>query len=258
MGSTNQKITSRSNLRLAVAKVHVWQASLEQPAGVVQILETLLSEDERRRAGKIRYAQHRQSFTVSRGILRVLLSRYTSRRPEEIQFKYSLTGKPFLAGNEENADICFNLSHAGLLALYAFSQDRQVGIDVECIRPMDDMDQIASRNFSPGEYRRFQSVPERDRLMAFYHCWTRKEAFIKATGEGLTFPLREFEVSFEPGYPAELLSVSGSRDLARRWSMHDLKTWDGYAAALVVDGNDYSISHKQWMYTKFFDKKLAG
>jgi 4'-phosphopantetheinyl transferase len=111
---------------------------------------------------------------------------------------------------------------------------------------MEEMDLVAKRIFSPDESDKFQKISERERLRAFYNCWTRKEAFIKAIGEGLSFPLQKLEISFEPDLPARLLSVADSVEQTNKWSMHDIKSWDGYAAALVVEGNDYSISHKQW------------
>jgi 4'-phosphopantetheinyl transferase len=248
---SNQKANSLSSFHLANSKVQIWHASLLQPPEVVQKLQSVLSEDERQRADRFRFAEHRLSFWVGRGILRFLLSRYTGMRPEQIQFKYTLAGKPFLANGDSHPEICFNLSHAGQVALYAFSWGQQVGIDVESIRPMEEMDQVAKSNFSPGEYLNLQRVSEVRRVEAFYKCWTRKEAFIKAIGEGLSFPLQEFEVSFEPDVPAQLLTVRGSSEEANRWTMHDLKTWDGYAAALVVEGKDHSISHKRWTYAQF-------
>jgi 4'-phosphopantetheinyl transferase len=132
-----------------------------------------------------------------------------------------------------------------------------VGIDVECIRPMEEMDRIAKMNFSPQEYRKFQGVSKPDRLKAFYNCWTRKEAFIKARGDGLYFPPQNFDVSFEPNLPAQFLSVDGSFEQAKKWSMHDIETREGYAAALVVEGNDYSISHKQWKYTQLNEQGIV-
>ncbi len=247
----NQKVIGWSDLRVANTKVHIWHASLQQPLEVVQKLEAVLSEEERQRAERFRFKEHRHSFIVSRGILRDLLSRYTGIQPGRIRFKYNLAGKPFLANEEAVPDIYFNLSHAGKLVLYAFSWGRQVGIDVECVRPMEEMDQVAERIFSPGEYDRFRKISEKDRLRAFYNCWTRKEAFIKAVGEGLSFPLREVEVSLEMDVPAQFITILGSRQEAERWTLHNLKTWDGYAAALGVEGSDHSISHKQWTYTRF-------
>ncbi len=208
MIASNQKAIDWSDFRVTNTKVHVWHASLQQPVEVVQKLEAVLSEEERQRADRFRFAKDRQSYIVGRGILRNLLSRYTGIKPEEIQFKYNPAGKPFLANQEAVPEICFNLSHAGQLVLYAFSWGRQVGIDVECIRPMEEMDLVAERIFSPGEYDRFRKISEKDRLRAFYNCWTRKEAFIKAIGDGMSFPLQEFEVSFEPDVPAQLLNCS--------------------------------------------------
>jgi 4'-phosphopantetheinyl transferase len=250
---SNQKTISWSSFRVAGTRVHVWHASLEQPAEVVRTLEAVLSEEERGRADRFRYQEHRRSFIVSRGILRNLLYRYTGIRADQIQFKYNLAGKPFLAAEEMVPEIHFNLSHAGNLVLYAFSWGLPVGIDVECIRPMEDMDRVAEMSFSTGEYARFQKIGKQDRLRAFYNCWTRKEAFIKAIGDGMSFPLQEFEVSLEPDRPAELLSIQGSVEKANHWAMHDLKTRDGYTAALVVQGKDHLISNKQWTDAHLLD-----
>lgn len=252
------KLISWASFTLANGKVHVWHASLEQPEEVIRKLEAVLSNEERQRAEQARHQQGRQSFVASRGILRILLSQYTGITPEQIEFKYTLAGKPYLAGREQTLDISFNLSYDGLLVLYAFSWGREVGIDVECIRPIDKMDEVARQTFSPEEYRYFRGLHGETRLTAFFNAWTRKEAFVKAAGYGSDFSRQDFEVSLEPDFPAELLTVAGSRELAARWSMHDIKTWDGYAAALVVEGHDYSISHKQWAYSHFLQESQAG
>jgi 4'-phosphopantetheinyl transferase len=251
----NQKDIRWSSFRLAAAKVHIWQASLLQPEDVVQQLQASLSEEERQRANRFRSPEHRRAFILGRGVLRDLLYRYTGIEPGQIRFKYNLAGKPFLASEEDAPEIHFNVSHAGQLVLFAFSWDCPVGIDVECIRPMEEMDQVAERSFSAQEYRKFQRIREPARLKAFYHCWTRKEALVKATGEGLSFPLSDIEVSFEPDEPVELLSIHGSPERAGHWTMHDLKAQDGYAAALVVAGKDHSLSHKQWTGPFFTGQK---
>jgi 4'-phosphopantetheinyl transferase len=243
----NQKVIGWSSLKVANTKVHVWHASLLQPEEDVRKLEAALSEDERQRAERFRFQEHRRSFIVGRGILRNLLSRYTGIQPDQIMFQYNTAGKPSLAKGNTIPEIHFNLSHSGQLALYAFSWGGPVGIDVERIRPMEEMDHVAEMNFSTGEYKKFQGVSQQDRLRAFYNCWTRKEAFIKAVGDGMSFPMKEFEVSLEPDMPAKLLSVWGSLEEANRWSLHEITSRDGYAAALVVEGKDYSLSHKQWL-----------
>ncbi len=253
----NQKAIRWSSFCVTNTKVHVWHASLQQPVEVVQKLQAVLSEEERQRAERFRFQEHRNTFIVSRGILRDLLSRYTGIEPGRILFKYNLAGKPFLANEEAVPEIYFNLSHAGQLVLYAFSWGRQVGIDVE-MHSANGGDGSGSRSiFSPGEYDRFRKISEKDKLRAFYNCWTRKEAFIKAIGEGVSFPLQDFEVSFEPDMPAQLLTVHGSYEQANLWTMHDLKAQDGYAAALVVEGKDHSISHKQWTDFSFYEQDTA-
>ena len=249
---SNETFTSRPALLLTNTKVHIWHASLDQPVEVLQKLGFVLSEEEIGRAERFRYRQHRQYFIAGRGILRFLLSQYTGIAPGQIQFAYTQSGKPLLTSRDETMDICFNLAHAGGLVLYAFTCGRRIGIDLEAIRPIEEMDEVAKMNFSPQEYQKFQMIHEEARLTAFYNCWTRKEAFVKAIGDGRSYPLQDFEVSLAPGETARLISLQGSQRRASNWSMHDLRTRDGHVAALVVEGNGYSISHRQWTPPHFF------
>lgn len=235
-------LNSQSSPMLMNGEVAIWHASLEQPAAVLAELQTVLSEEERTRAGRFHFQKHQNAFIAGRGILRLLLSGQTGIHPKDLQFKYTQHGKPFLAGS----DIHFNLSHSGGIVLYGLSPDRQVGIDIEQIRPLKELEQIAKNHFSPEEYHQLSSVREDDRLAAFFRCWTRKEAFIKAIGEGISFPLQEFTVSLKAGYPAKLMSVRGSVENTHRWSMHDVEVPEGYAAALVVEGTGASITHRAW------------
>lgn len=246
MDSFNRATDSQVVRELTSQDVDVWFASLEQPAAVVTELEVLLTDDEKNRAGRFYFEQHRRFYVAGRGILRVLLSHYTGIEPGEIQFEYTKYGKPFLASRDGFSNICFNLSHSYRYVMYAFTRSHLVGIDIEYIRPIEDMDQIALRNFSADEYQKFRSIDEVDKVQAFFNCWTRKEAFIKAIGEGVSFPLQKFDVSLEPGYPAQLISLFGSPQNAKHWSMHDLRAPDGYAAALVVQGKEHLISQQNW------------
>lgn len=233
---------------LTDADVHVWYASLEQPAEVVEKLGATLSAEEKVRAERFHFARHRRLFIISRGILRNLLSRYLNIEPGNLEFEYTPTGKPHLSSQGVSPDVFFNLSHSGNRVILAFTRQRQVGVDIEIIHPIHDMDQLARRNFSPDEYKEFKSVGEADRMKAFFHCWTRKEAFIKAIGDGLSFPLQEFTVSFSPGKPAKLLSVSAHEQESVRWSMSDIRVADGYAAALVVEGSSFTILQREWFF----------
>jgi 4'-phosphopantetheinyl transferase len=186
----NQETTGWSSFQAVNTKVPIWHASVKQTVEVVQKLEAVLSDEERQRAERFRFREHRRSFIVSRGILRDPLSHYTGIEPGRIEFKYNLAGKPFLANEGAVPEMYFNPSHAGQMVLYAFSWDRQVEIDVECIRPMEEMDLVAERMFSPSEYDRFRKIGAKDRLRAFYNYWTRREAFLKAIGDGMSFPLQ--------------------------------------------------------------------
>jgi 4'-phosphopantetheinyl transferase len=233
--------------RLTHDEVHVWRASLRQPSSVVAGLGVVLSREEIERVERFHFERDRRSFTVGRGILRYLLSGYTSAEPQQLHFEYTSTGKPFLSGRNGQSDLNFNLSHSGEFVLYAFSLGRQIGIDIEYIRPLEGLEQVAESNFSAGEYKELRTMSGEVRLQAFFNCWTRKEAFIKALGDGLSFPLQEFDVSLLPGEPARLLRLHGSPLEAARWSMVDLQPAQGYVAALVVEGNSYSISHRDWI-----------
>lgn len=226
--------------------VHVWSASLQQSAKVVQRLAAVLSEDERTRAERFHFANHRSFFIVGRGILRTLLAAYLNLEPQKVQFEYTQSGKPFLLPSHGVQGLCFNLSHSAGIAMYAFSQNRRIGIDIEYVRSIPDMDQIAAGNFSEQENLQFKAADINEKQQAFYNCWTRKEAFIKAIGEGLSFPLHQFDVSLIPGEPARLLSIFGSEQEAAHWSLYELRPAEGYVAALVIEGNGCSISYQGW------------
>ena len=233
---------------LKAPDVHIWHTSLEQSGEAVHALKAILSEEELKRAERFHFDQHRRHFIAGRGILRQLLSLYSGIEPGQLQLEYTRNGKPFLPGMEDESGIRFNLSHSGGMAVYAFTRGREVGIDIEHQRPIDDIDRIAERNFSAKEYTTFGTLPEGERLEAFYLCWTRKEAFIKAIGEGISFPLQQFDVTLIPGEPAQLLSVNGSSEKARCWSMHNLTIAEGYAAALVIDGSNCILTQHKWEY----------
>ena len=239
---------SLSDRSLRAPDVHIWHALLEQPGETVQALRAVLSEDELKRAERFHFDLHRWHFVAGRAILRHLLSLYTGIEPGQLQLEYTRNGKPYLPGMEDESGIRFNLSHSGGMAVYAFTRGREVGIDIEHQRPIDDINRIAERNFSAMEYSTLGTLPDVEKLEAFYLCWTRKEAFIKAIGEGISFPLQQFDVTLIPGEPARLLAVDGSQEKAKRWSMHNLTIAEGYAAALIVEGRDCTLTKHKWEY----------
>lgn len=221
--------------------VHVWRASLRVPPAQLAALEATLDEAERARADGFRSLEHRDRFVVGRGELRAILARYAGAPPEALRFGYGRRGKPAIAAVMNPGDLRFNLAHAGDLALYAITRARELGVDLERIAPREG-EVLAERFFSRGEVLALRALPAADRLEAFYTCWTRKEAYLKATGDGLTTPLDQFEVAFRPGEPAALLRVAGDPVEPGRWSLAALDVDPDYAAALCVEGQGWSLS----------------
>jgi len=224
--------------------VHVWQARLDQFAGRQGQMLELLSADERERAGRFHFADDRSHFIAARALLRTLLGRYLDLPPHQLSFTYGTYGKPALAGEGESRALRFNVSHSHGVALYAVARERDVGVDVEYVRREVVGESIAERFFSAREVATLRALPAEVQPQAFFNCWTRKEAFIKAKGEGLSFPLDRFEVSLDPKEPAALVSVRDDPREASRWSLQALPVEEGYAAALAVEGHAWRLEHR--------------
>jgi 4'-phosphopantetheinyl transferase len=240
----NQVFMPESQIKIpASGEIQVWYASLDRPESHFQ---ELLSQDERDRAGRFIFERDRIQYIVRRGILRILLGCYLGLEPGLVRFNYSNNDKPALAEKYYHTEMHFNLSHSERMAVYAFTSDREIGIDIEQIRDIPDMEQIFERFFSPREKEVFHILSESKRKEAFFNCWTRKEAFIKATGDGLSRPLDGFDVSLVPGEPARLLGIEGNSEEVSRWYMQDLKGAFGFAAALAVKGPSGNIQSRQW------------
>lgn len=231
---------SRATLTLDADTVHVWRAELDRPPHDVDGLFRHLSSDETERAGRFRLAQHRDRYVVGRGVLRTLLGRYLNTRPGALRFTYNARGKPKLAG----ADLQFNVTHSGGIALFAVTRAAPVGIDVERVRPNVTDDRIAERFFAPEEVDALRALDPSDRHEAFFRCWTRKEAFVKACGEGLSLALDRFVVSLSPDVAPALLETKDDPNEANEWSLHELRPGPGYIAALAVRCPDIVL--EQW------------
>lgn len=229
------------DLTLGCDEVHVWRATLDVEASRVRSLQQILTADERARAERFHFREDRERFIVARGRLRIILGRYLMVDPSELRFSYSLYGKPSLAGGFDADALCFNLSHADGLALYAVARGRRLGVDIERVRADVADERVAEQFFAPGEVAALRAFSESMRPLAFFNCWTRKEAYIKARGEGLSLRLDQFEVSLAPGEPAALLRTSGDPQESTRWSLRALDTDPGYVAALAVEGSGWSL-----------------
>ncbi len=217
--------------------IAIWHANLVQPVPTMLALRQRLSADELARAKRFHFDRDRNHYIVARGLLRRLLSHYLNLLPDQLRFTYTDYGKPDLVAAQNPADLRFNLSHSGEMVLYGVTYGRNIGIDIEQLRTLDDFEGIATSFFSPHEKAVLRTVPDAQKALAFFNCWTRKEAYIKAQGQGLSLPLDSFDVTLRPGEAAQLLEVRGARDdEASYWTMQALETVTGYVAAVIVEG----------------------
>lgn len=231
------------HLELLPEEAHVWRIDLKQPPTTKSELLSMLSQEEHERLAQFRFEHLQQSFLISHGALRQILAQYTGLAPAQLRFAIGPFGKPALS---PASDLRFNLSHSENLALIAITRTRELGVDIEFMRAVREFEQIAARNFSPHEYETLCALAPEEKLGAFFNCWTRKEAFIKALGEGLNMSLDQFEVAFVPGREARLTSLRGSASEAARWSLFALHPAHGYAAALAVHGAVTKLSCWNW------------
>jgi 4'-phosphopantetheinyl transferase len=224
-------------LTLGPNEVHVWRIALGRADGGEASLAATLSPDEQTRAARLPAAHARRRFVAARGALRTILGRYAGLAPAELRFCYGLRGKPAL---DLATPLRFNLSHSSELALLAVAHGREIGVDVEAIRADRELERIADRFFSAAEVAALRAAPPEERADAFYRCWTRKEAYIKAVGDGLAIPLDSFDVACDRESPARLLANRLVPTEVDRWLMAGSNLGPGYAAAVVVEGGDWS------------------
>lgn len=235
-----------SRLELPTGEIHIWWVSLDQlDLRLARFIETL-ALDERRRAERFHFEMDRKRFIIRHGILRKILGCYLNYEPAELQFSYGKHGKPMLADTLGDGIIYFNMSHSEGLALYGFSLDREIGVDIERFCEIPEIDKIVEQLFSKKENDIFRSLPENEKKEAFFKCWTRKEAFVKAVGDGLSRFLDKFEVSVVPDEPARLLRIEGDSKRGHQWSIQDLQPAPGFVGAFAVNGRNWQLHCWQW------------
>jgi 4'-phosphopantetheinyl transferase len=233
-------------LSVADHEVHVWRVGLELPSSRVQQLRGILTDDELDRANHFSFEIDRQRFIAARGTLRSILSRYITIYPGHLRFYYNQYGKPFLAPEFSSYLLNFNLSHSGSMALYAITWNMKIGVDVERIRFDFEYEEIAQRFFSVNDTAVLRTKPTEKKLEAFHNCWTRKEAYIKAHGKGLSLPLDSFDVSFAPWESPLLLNTKDEPQERSPWTLLDLKPGPGLMGALAVKGIGCRFRYWDW------------
>jgi 4'-phosphopantetheinyl transferase len=225
-------------------EVHVWCLPLQLPEDLQAYLMATLSPDERERANRYAHRQIREQFTSARGFLRNLLGRYLGHDPASLQLELSPTGKPILPGRS----LYFNVSHSHELCLIALTRHGEVGVDIERVRHYPMHLDMADRYFTPGESAALHRLVPPVSEEAFFHVWTRKEAFLKATGLGLSHGLERFEVSVPPNDPPRILHIDGDSKRASRWSLHALYPSPGYVGALALEGQIHRVVLHHWFH----------
>lgn len=231
---------------LSSGRVNVWFAMLDRPGMGVHRLARLLDPSERGKAESFRFERDRNRFVAAKAVLRTILGTCLGENPRRIAFLRGRYGKPVLPEEFGGGRVRFNMSHSHGAALVAVALGREVGVDLESVRPLDNPDDLSESAFSPAERDAIRSLPEGARLRAFFDCWTRKEAFIKAVGAGLSFPLKGFDVSIAPGAGPRAIVVRENPRDGVRWMLHSMDIHPAYAAALVAEGADWQLEFRHW------------
>ena len=244
MNVTDSSFKIDGLLALPEDEVQLWRVDLEAIRSDESRWHEVLSPDEVNRASRFHFPIDRQRFVASRAWLRIILAGYLGMDRKQLSFSYSSKQKPCLSPPHDTNGICFNLSHSGGIALYGFSRRREIGVDVERVRSDFDVEPLARRFFSAHEQQQLFDLPSAERVDAFFRCWTRKEAYVKATGDGLSLPLSQFDVSLEPGATNALMATRPDPAEAQRWLLRDVPTENGYIAAVCALGQDWKM--KAW------------
>ena len=242
MNITDSGFPIKASLPLPDDEVQLWRVDLEAVGADEGRWQQVLASDELARVSRFHFSRDRQRFVAARALLRRILASYLAMDPNSLSFSYSKKEKPSLGPAHVDSGITFNLSHSGGIALFAFSRRREVGIDVEQVRRDSDLEAIARRFFSAREQSQLAALPAEEKFDAFFRCWTRKEAYIKATGDGLSVPLSEFDVSLRAGDTNALLETRPDGSEAGHWLLREVPAGSGYIAALCVHGQDWKLN----------------
>ncbi len=223
----------------------MWRADLSDAGIAWNELRHLLSEDERDRAARFRFRKDGDSFAAARGVLRSLLGSHLGRHGVSLTFEYDPEGKPRLSSEISADPISFNLAHSSTLVLLAVTSGFAVGVDVEFVRESEDWQDLAARFFAPEEVAALRALPDNARSSEFFRIWTRKEAYIKGRGQGLSLPLEAFSVVGHGPHPVPTFGSADAAETAR-WLLKDLEPGEGFRGALAVRAGNIAVRTLRW------------
>ncbi len=235
-----------TNIQLGPSRLHVWSFGLDHTRANTAELESLLSASEKETAHRFNIEPDRRRYIVAHGRLRQILSRYTGTAPKNITFGHGAHGKPFLSREHAGDRVHFNLSRSGAMGLCAVAYGQDVGADVEWVRPLEGMETLVRRFFSPLENADWLQLAESQKLEAFYRYWTCKEAFVKARGEGFSLPLNQFDVAFSESGSPRLARIPGEATDTTNWFLRTLIPVSGYRAAVALPGLHWQVDCWRW------------
>lgn len=230
-----------------LTNVQIWVKNLDLAPEQIQSLEQTLSDDEKERARRFRFAEHRRRFIAARGGLREILGDYLNLAPQDVKFEYNTKGKPFLCSSK-NQELQFNVSHSQDLALYGVAQSQKIGVDLEYVRTVKDLEHIAERFFCPSEAAILKALSSPEKEKAFFGIWTAKEAYLKATGEGIAGGLDQVEVSISSGRVQGLKSIAGDEQVVNQWRLWSFFPTPDYVATIAVEDVDRVLSKNLFDY----------
>jgi 4'-phosphopantetheinyl transferase len=246
-------MATNDDFALGPRDIHIWYADLDQAACSAHPFANLLSKDEQLRASKFHFDTDKNRYIAAHGILRKILGRYLNANPSDIRFDVGDFEKPRLRHPWSSSGLRFNMSHSRGCGMFAVARNRDIGIDIEFFREVMEMEDIAQSTFNPEEHLALLRIPRGNRQTAFFSCWTRKEAFVKAIGQGLSYPLNLFQVSVTPN-PGECDLLLG-HNTGDDWSIWDIPAGPEAAAALAASGDCPLISYKRWTTPSVLEKQ---
>lgn len=230
-------------------EIHVWHAVLDEAESIDE-LRRLLSDEERSRAERFRFDRDRQRFLAAHGILRTIVGQYLDIPSVDLQFQEGPHGKPAVRESMNDLQLMFNMSKSNGHSLYAVTRQSEVGVDIEEVRDVPEMDEIVKRFFSTAEQVEFASLRPGEKTRGFFNCWTRKEAVLKAVGSGLRTPLDSFDVSLAPGGPACILKTGPGMGKPIDWSLVHIEPASGFVGALAVRKQNASMLLREWIESR--------